>query len=472
MKRYSYIYILVSVILGVVNIKYFNTNKLAIFSILELFYIVYLVGTKKVEKAFIYQIIFTLSSAAFPQNLELLEVGFKMNTYSKMKLIGPVSLSYVGLLLIFAATFFKKTSKQVFEFNKYNQFYYSLIYLTLVSTFIGISGLILDTYSFSQFIGSLVYSLNLIVYLYLIKKIFFDNIKKVEEILISLLIAAPVTTIILNILGFTGRYGGVDKYSNVDIFEYSAVLLLSVLYNKKYFLEVVAGIISILLGKSIYNGKGIMCVAFVLVIFIIKTLKNIKSNEKFLRKRSKVILIFGTIIFIFSINYILKNFMGTNKNLLITHKITQVLDLFKIFNLDNLNQISHSPRVRIASILNTSYHYYISPIFLIFGTGFGGYFRDYLRLFPKLESYDFSKFEIDNNIFFSAHDSLPSIYLTNGICGVIFILYWMYNFFKRILENQWATISFLWISLVFSFNHHLSILASLTIFLCLSKIKK
>lgn len=472
MKRYSYLYILVSVILGVVNIKYFNTNKLAILSILELFYIVYLVCTKKIEKAFIYQIIFTLSSAAFPQNLELLEIGFKMNTYSKMKLIGPLSLSYIGLLLIFIVTFFRKNSKQIFNFNKYNQFYYSLIFLTLVGSTIGISGLILDVYSSLQFIGSLVYSLNLIVYLYLVKKIFSNNINQVEKVVVSLLIAAPATTIILNILGFTGRYGGVDKYANIDIFEYSAILLLSVLYNKKYLLEVIAGLISIMLGKSIYNGKGIICVIFVLVVFLVKSLKNIKANERFLRKRSKVILTLGIVVFILFINYALKNFMGSNKNLLITYKIKQVLDLFKIFNLDNLNQISHSPRVRIVSVINTSYYYYITPIFLVFGTGFGGYFRDYLKLFPKLEVYDFSKFEIDHNIFFSAHDSLPSIYLTSGLYGVIFIFYWMYIFFKKILENQWAIISFLWIALVFSFNHHLSILASLTIFLCLNKIKK
>lgn len=470
MKRFNYGYIVLIVVLGFFNIKYFDSKELSIFCIIQLIYILYLSLIRKdLKNALVYQIIFILSSSAFPQNLELIEEGFKMNTYSKIKLIGPISYSYVGLISIFIMSFFYKKKMKIFKFNRYDQFLYTTLIITLIGISLGISGIFLDQYNISKFISRTIYNVNFIAYLYLLKKLFDTDKEKIIKLLTSLLIASPIITIFLNMVGYIGRYGGVNKYPTIDIFEYSNVLLLTILFEKIYVLEVIMGIISIILGKSIYGGKGVISVIFILIIFCIKSISNLNSKELYLRRRSRIIIVIQIILIIFLVNYILKNLMEPNKELLITYKIQQVLDLFKIVDLSNINTISHSPRVRIASILNTAYHYYLNPIFLLLGVGFGGYFRDYLKIFPNLKFHDFSEFEIKNNIFFSAHDSLPSIFLTNGLLGIIYIFFWGYIFLRKVLKNQWAVISVMWILLVMSFNHHFSILAALAIFLCLNE---
>lgn len=475
MRRYSYNYIIFSVILGVCNIKYFDSRGLIFLSGLQLVYIMYLATIKKdLEKAFIYHVIFILSSAAYPQNLELIESGFKMNTYSKLKIIGPLSYSYVGLLSIFIGSFLKKIEKKKSTLNKYNQFYYSTIIFLLLGTLIGISGILFDQYSIEILFKKIIYLLNFICYLFLLKKIFLSRREKILQLLVSILISSPITTIILNTLGYLGSYGGVNKYPAVDIFDYSAVLMLTILFEKKYILELGMAILSVFLGKSIYGGKGIIGVILIFIIFIFKLFSNLKLKNSYLKKRSKIILLIIIIIFLININYIFKTAIIPNKNLLISYKLKQVLDLLKIINLDNLNSlenISHSPRIRIISILNIAYHYYLYPYLLMFGIGFGGYFKDYLNLFPTLKTYDFSTFEIENNIYFSAHDSLPSIFMTSGLLGITYLCYWSGVFLKKILKNQWATLSFLWILLVFGFNHHVSILAAIGVFLCLNNIE-
>lgn len=476
-KNYSIKWIMLSIILGVINLKYFNNNFLKYISYSQIIFIFMLCLKKDELKAFIYHAIFILSSAAFPVTIESIDGDYVMNTYSKLKIYGPLSLSYIGIFIIFISLLLNKNRKIDFKTTKMNKFLFSTIIISLIPIIIGILGLILDKYNFKKFLSMSIYSFNLIVNLFLINNIFKEEYIKLKKVVISLLIAAPIITLLLKIIGFVGTYGGVEKYAATEVFTYSAVLIVIILYEKNYKLEFLMGIITLYLGRKVYSGKDIIVVLLITFFFFYKLIINLKSKNLILKIRSKRILVVSIPLIILIVFGVINYLKSDSTKDLVFYKFDQFLDLFSIFNLwniENINKISFSPRVRIISILNTAYQYFLFPIFLILGMGYGGYYKDYLMLYKNMDLTKgaYSQMEIDKDMYFSAHDAIPSIFLTNGFLGVIYVFYWAAIFLRKIKINYFAIISFNWIILIYSFSHHISLFASMCIFLALFDEKK
>lgn len=475
-KNISYKIIIISIILGIINIKYYNYNELKILSIIQFIYIVYLSLKGKIEKAYLLHVVFILSSSAFPTNLNTLENDFIMNTYSKFKIIGPISLSYFGMITIFIISLLKKIKKKEFFAN--DLFFYfgtQISLIILIGILIGVLGCFLDTYSYKHLIAMGIYGINIVVNILILRILFYGKKKIIRVYIKSLLIAAPLITVGLLYMDYKGGYGGIYRHPTTELFTYSIVLLLVVLYEKKYFISILSGLITMLLAKNAYDGKGVIVFFIILILFLVKMFLNFFSNKRWKVTRSKK-MVFGVLILFIFMGYKLKsNYQNPNTSLLVTYKLKQAVDLLKIVNLfgdlSYLEKISSSPRVRIATIINTGYQYFKYPMFLIFGMGYGGYYRDYFNLFKgiNLRNGAFSDLEIETNYFYSAHDTIPYTFLTSGLVGVLFILYWSKKFLLFFKKDYLAIIGFLWLFLVFGFSHHIALFGILNCYVVLSK---
>ncbi|MCE7577986.1 hypothetical protein LZS94_10800 [Aliivibrio fischeri] len=84
-----------------------------------------------------------------------------------------------------------------------------------------------------------------------------------------------------------------------------------------------------------------------------------------------------------------------------TRTFDKVTNITSLFSYTSLMDISHSPLVRIIEFSNIIYSIFnYNP----FGSGFGGYFSEYIMTFPYLNKYDYSIDQINSGLFFNPHN--------------------------------------------------------------------
>lgn len=449
MKKDKYfVFILFIAILNGIN----QTNTLYKYFIFLQIISILFYSFKNIKKAFLLHIIFMITSNNF---LSTLDSGVIIN-YSKLKFIGSFSYSYLVLFFFcFTAIIIGKNNRKVNLKNKYiKKFYFGINFFCLYPIILGVLGLIFNkNYNFSSFFSYSVYSLNLIIYFFIIISLYNrKDYQLLNNTLLMLIFVSCILPLILKILNQQGNYGGIKVWIFLDIASFSVILFFIKGFFSRFFL-----LIYILSFKFIASGKNILF--FIIVIYKLITLKF--SRKKILILYVILILIF--IIFLLNKNNILL-IISKNKNNLFYYKIREV---FSIVEFWNLKEMLPSPKIRIIEGINIILNYLEKPLFSIFGFGFGGYYQDISGLFKEvnLEMGAFSKEIIDSGIFPNAHVQLLNIFLFNGFFGLFFIYKYCVLFWKNIKKYPLATISFFWLFYMFYFNVHVMIFCLLATYL-------
>ena len=455
-KIYSSWYILVATFFGTLNCIFSNNSNIKYMVFLQLLIIVFLLMMKKVKKAFIYHSIFMITSINFHNDLKLLIQGYStIYNYSKLKLFGNLSFSYLIILLVFIYSLFIKKSVINLKNRKLKNFIKIFILLFLTSFSTGLVGLVIDNYDLLNFFQGLLYFLHILLDLYFLAK-FFDvkEIKVLKKLVYSLLITAILVPIVCSIFGFTGSYGGVKKLASLDIYGYTPILVLLLLSKKNYFIGIL-GLISIYMGRDIYNGKEILSASFVLVIFLFRTVKLAFSKIYWKRKRAFLILQF-IVIGIIAIGKTVMDKVGDSK--LLKLKFEQFWSLFSIYK--NFDTLPNSPKIRVIQLINIFLEYMRKPYMLIFGLGNGSYYDDPYKLFytVKMSVGAYSEKELFTRRFFYTHDTFSTVLKQHGIFGIYFLIKWLLYFWKNIKYERLAIVPFLWLGLVYGFNNYQVIL--------------
>ena len=266
---YNYWYILVATFFGVLNCIFSNNSHIKYMIFFQFFIIILLLLLKKVKESFIYHCIFMITSINFHNDLKLIEEGHTIiYNYSKIKLYGNISFSYLIIILFFIYAIFINKDIKFINNKKLKKFIKMLVILFLTSFFIGLIGIIFDNYDLEYFIQSFLYFIHILIDLFLLMKLYDENdIKILKRLIYSLLIAAILVSIICTVIGFSGSYGGVIKLASLDIYGYTPILLLLLLSKNNFFVGIF-GVVSIYMGKDIFNGKEIASTVFILLIFI------------------------------------------------------------------------------------------------------------------------------------------------------------------------------------------------------------
>jgi len=431
-----------------------------LFGLIQILIVIYLILIKKVKTAFIWHLIFFVSSLNFSiMSDSVLESTVTYN-YSKLKFFGAFPIVYI-LNLIFFIIIRKNGSKnQIF-----NKFIKEFLFINVIATFTGIFGLLLYGYSLHYFIVYFYYCSTLYFILTVFARLFnFTYFILFRDTILLLLLISPICSLFLMLFNFNSFYGGVTTIPVNSLFLFVPFILFSKYKLNKplYFLSLFSFSIVSLFSTG---GKGVVFILLIILLIIFLKIKSLKRKFTF-----TFILIFSYLL-IFNGPSLDKLYLPNNSGYLAVHKFNQFITIFDAES--NLENVSTSPRVRIAETLNISYLYLNSPFKFLFGTGFGGYFEDYLGLFKliDLSKGSFSNEQIISGKFYRPHDSLPVIFLLYGLPGLVFYFRWGYKIFTKSVYSRYFAGVIPWLILTYGFDLNIAITGVIFLYLACYEFK-
>lgn len=424
-------------------------------TLIEALYVLIILSKRKTAEAFFWHTIFTITciSATGASGMDF--DNTVMFSYARLKIAGPIGLSYVVSCMILIASMSKKT-----EFSHNSLFYKLTIlvaFLLIQGFLIGAIGVLFSDYYPDYWINYTIYSAMVLINCLCFLKNYGDYlINKVYHHSLPLLVGACLSSVIAYYLfGVKTTYGGLkDVVLCPDICYYGVLLLFLVVVIKKKFLAFIGLICFTVIMVLGLGGKNIIgaAIAFLFIFYYVSFSK--KTIYTGVVKKKYIILtlviIAGAGLFVYK--SIEGQFLGAMK-------FDQALSLF--FEIGDISNMSTSPYIRVASFLNIVDNGLSSPFNLLFGHGYGGYFTDSLNLlYSKVDMYGTGGFDYDSVMKHklpTAHDTFVVVPLLNGFVGLFALLVVVVKYIKKIKCTPYAFTAILWLLLVYYFNTQLAI---------------
>ncbi|HIF9366961.1 TPA: hypothetical protein ACX6RZ_002931 [Photobacterium damselae] len=168
-----------------------------------------------------------------------------------------------------------------------------------------------------------------------------------------------------------------------------------------------------------------------LLIFLMVVTDNVISQNILILIVSFIICLFTSerkniTFFIGFFIIVIASFFLNSVDIESTRTFDKLNNIVSLFNYSGLMDVSHSPLVRIIEFINILYGI---MNFYPFGSGFGGYFSEYIIQFPVLNKYDFSFDQINSGQFYMPHN------FNYGLLkyGVVYVLVFAF-LFKLVLN--------------------------------------
>lgn len=434
----------------------FNISPVELILTIPQFILVIFFMFKDIDKAVFLHIIFLLTSNDY-WVLDSTGTGYLdvfPYTYAKLKLVSNISFSSLLTLVMIAYILITNGTRILSNVwhSKilFAKFYRLLIYFLISGIIVGAFGFIFSNYKMhgvTVYGSYMIFTVSVVTLLacrynsYLVEK-FYNNT-------LSLLLSAVLSGAILRFFEIQNSGGQVLTF-------FSSLLIPALLYYKK------TALIPILIGiiLSIYNtlnggasGKAIYAIVMMVIATvylcrtrIVRTMKPVLSKVIFLVAIISIMLIPSIIL------VIQKNYSGSEK---ITSKIWQVTTLQDyLTGKGKMEDVAHSPYVRVAEFRNVGYEALRNPIFFVFGHGYGGYFKDDLHLFNNvsLGFGDYSFETIQSGEFPTAHDTASSMPLLHGFVGLFLFLRLAFLYLKSSKYNYLRLTAIIYFVLCFYFN--------------------
>lgn len=473
--NFNYSTVFITLVITFLNLVTHETVSALFISIPEIAFMVLLFLTNSsIHKIFYYHLVFTFTTFSIPfsQIINPGEVEYGLFNYSKLKLIGPLSVSQVILIFILIKSVMYNCKIPI---NKpYKSFFLSLLYLFFSGTVIGLFGFIISTYNFSSFLSYSIYMLTLLIYFTVYLQITDEEYnQKLSSLLVSLLISAPISSFLSYYSGFTTFYGNQVIARTTEVAYYSACLVIA-LVQFKFTSKTIVILVSLLCYLFLIfdggmGGKGVFIFISSILISGIILFKRSLIN---LQLKHIVLLSFLSIFSL--VTFIILDFNKLENNYqLATYKLESLILLVEtIFNTDSLHLLPNSPKVRVVELILIVKSMFNNPIFLLFGHGYGGYFMDSGHLLSSLDlSTGFSKEDILTGRFSKSHDTFTVVPFLHGLMGVGIIAYFGVKYTLKVSDNFlfFSAIPFLLLSLYF--NHQFATFGLLMILTALYNYK-
>ena len=386
---------------------------------------------------------FLFSITCMSATIAMLGDEMTMYSYARLKLFGPIGLSYTisVALNLFAI---KKTISTVAKSSILYRLYKLLVYFAVSGILIGIMGMAFFDYYVKYFINHVVYISITLLNLRLLLLIYSQmNVERVFKYSVFLLCISPIATwIVFSAMGIGTLYSTERALFQTQIDFYAPLLLILVLFLRNKILCIIA-ILFLALNYISAAGGGEILIAFLCVVILCVL---VLSNQKY---RTKGVIAIG---FLLAIGFVVFHNFEMSKLFLI--KLGQFTSLFSVFTGGGIGEVSTSPYIRIASVANILYEQLINPLKLLFGVGYGGTFQDSLNLMNMLDLTmgGWADEQVSDGRFPYGHGTIPCVALLNGSLGLFFLLRIVYQYIKRIKLNPLAFAAIPWLFLSFYFN--------------------
>ncbi len=464
-KEYSVKEILLYCLFVFLNLITHETKLALLVSIPQILFVIGLLILNRTEKAFFYHLIFTITCLAIPfsQITNPGESLYGLYNYSKLKIIGPLGYYHLVNFAIFLIALKRKLKVEK------KSLFFSLIkvlfFLGATGIVFGIIGLLFFDYYLNHFVSYSVYILIILINAILLAKFHSEKfLNRIFRGIIAVLIASPIASIILKLIGKTMLYGNTSIPILNEVAYYSIFLIFAIYQFRNYVFPLIAvGISILLLIDGGMGGKGIIINALTVFVFLISAfMPYYRKNYKKRTNLVKAILFPCLLVFIVQI----QSFFSNSENKLFIYKFESFILMFKAFKgLEYIDVIPASPRVRIISLINIFHDQIRNPIKLLFGSGYGAYFHDHYNLFEGMDLRSgFRKEEVLAGRYGRPHDTLVAVPLANGFFGLFLLLGVVYGYILRIKYNFLAFAVVPWLLLAFYFNSQFGVVGLIMLY--------
>lgn len=457
------LYVLLFICLQLVNILFLSSQFLFVFSIVEMFVVFSFLLKHKIEMAVLLHVVFSVVTC--DQNT--LDEETEMLAYSSIKLVGPLTMSYIILGLIWLSVY--KRPIKIPDYSLFVKLRSLFLYLLFCGCLLGGLGLFLFGYSFRDFITPLRYMLVAVLFSDVLCRLYSEEfLKKIYIISICLVISVPISGA-LGYFVFGASYG----YSIFESFIASPIItmapMLLLIYIKK-----LSNVLNIWILLSLFcfllltvsSGRGSQFVTLFLSIVILiyqvyfTNIYRNSSKARILRFLLPFIILGGT-------SYILIMLDNVGQSLA-SNKLQQFISLFSIFGNNSgamFDEVGFSPYVRVAEVLNVIDNGIHNPFCLFFGKGYGGYYTDSLGLFNGLDLSNgaFGDEAIKLGRFGTAHSMYPNTLLFHGVLGFYFVVKLGIKYLRNI--NQSFLVFSAFVLLLYSLYFNVTLLTASIFFL-------
>ncbi len=420
----------------------------------ETLFVIGLLYKHKIEDAFFWHTVFTITCLSATNAAGMDFDNTIMYSYARLKLIGPIGLSYVISIFVMLSTLSRKT-----VMDKKSLFYKMTLmvaFLLVDGVVIGIAGVLFSDYYSAYLLNFFIYSVVILINCICFIKCYNESfLAKVYHHAMPLLSGACISSLIaFYCFGVSTSYGGLDNIVLVPDLTYYGILLLFLmltLKNRWVFLGLVSYIVLLINGLG---GKQIVGAIIGLFIFLYYVLSGKQSIYSGIISKKIILMCFA--ILGLGISFIIYRMDIPD---LSAQKLAQAFDLF--FMLGDLQNMATSPYVRVASFLNIMNDGLHSPFNLLFGQGYGGYFTDSLNLlYSKIDMYGDGGFPYDavlKHKLPTAHDTFVMVPLLNGIVGLLYMIIIVFRYMRKMKYSPYVFVAVLWLFLVYYFNTQLAI---------------
>lgn len=440
-------------------------------SVPQFLYVAYLIYRGDYEKAALLHILFIVTSFSYNiTDRAMDELGASSLTsynYAKFK-IASIPLFFINN--VFFIYELRKKKKKISNNAKKSDFYiyYKFLKYTFIIGFIiGVPGLLFFEYFREGFLNYGSYALFMLSLSYIFL-LMYDT--KLKDLLYS---RFPTLLMVSIIVMLAIRIFGIKLIGTVYVTYFAAMLLPYSLYNKSAIIPLV--IMLAYMADGVITGTGgkviVQFALVAIVVFFLAHSSRLPVPRKKV-KRFRYVYYFLLVAVPIAGVYLIASLTGDEESNF-SYKLHNVQSLLSFFvGAGGLHDIDRSPYIRVAEIANVLYEDLTNPLYLIFGRGFGGFYRDNLGLFNYVDiSFDcFSDEQLVAKRYYTGHDAFVSIPMVNGLFGVYWWIRTMYAYVKNMYRNYLKVVVIPFLLLIYYFDSQIGMIGTLLLFASESQI--
>lgn len=272
-----------------------------------------------------------------------------------------------------------------------------------------------------------------------------------------LIITTLISMVLSLLLGIFFEYGSGLKFILLNSFGY--IIIFIVPFCKKLFTKIQYYYILIFTFFIILSGKFFIGGKFIIILLLAILWYFIVYKRRFFFVIFTLSLV--SLLFFYWVPITEFLMMTFAENLLVQNKLSQVISIINVFDLDLLSRTPTSIGNIIAEFRTILRYYIFNPLFSITGLGFGGGVPDLFGYLAPLANPGMGYAEIDavRNNYFRMHLPVFEFFLKSGLFGGFgFIYYSIKNFTNN---NIFSFFFFLIFFTVFTNNKEMIMLSFL-----------
>lgn len=409
--------------LTILNLLLMDTSVLMIITSFQALLLMFFIFKKDIRNAFFWHCIFTI--ACF--NLGAVAIDAQtINTYAKAKLVGPLTLNYIILGLLWLSV--RKKRIAVDDKSLLLRIRKLLVLFMVSGTTIGLIGLIFNnSYSIKYLIENLLYIIIAFLYIDIFLRLYSESFSKCFAVsTICMITASSISAFIsFTFLGIRATYSVDETFIYNPIYNLIPCLIIALFQLKGTAFKVISiiGLLFFGFGAMIMSRGSTFLTAFVALLLLIYMIYFKKTDTKQI-KSLRVIL--PILLFLGIPSLITLALSGSQISI---NKFNQFISLFELLDFSQsfnirLISVGQSPYIRIAEVINIIDNGFNNIFTLFFGNGYGGYFTDSLQLFANIDLSQgaYSDDMIRTGCFYKAHSVYPCAILFNGLIGLYMLL--------------------------------------------------